>query len=196
MYDKKILRARFKAYRQQLDDTAYTKYSCAIAEQVQRLPEVKAAQTIHVYWPLIARREIDTRHLITTWQTEGKQIVLPVVDFGGGGSKGTPRLRHLRFEHTDDLCVNRWGLHEPHAGTVVPPSEIDVVIVPALGAGRNGHRIGHGFGYYDAFLGALEVTTIGLIYDECLVDSVPSEPHDIPLTILVTDSEIIRPGAA
>ena len=66
-------------------------------------------------------------------------------------------------------------------------------MVPALGAGRNGHRLGYGKGYYDAFLREVDAPTICPVFAACLLDHAPAEPHDVALDILITEDEIIRP---
>lgn len=191
--EKAALRARFGAYRAALDEAEYARRSVAIAAQARRLPELRQAGTVHTYWPLTHRREVDTRPLIDALQQAGKRIVLPVVAAFGETEGGRPRLRHLCYERGSALRANRWGIHEPVAGTSVPVADLDAVIVPALGAGRNGHRIGHGYGYYDELLRALRVPLIGLVYAACLVEAVPASAHDVPLSVIVTEDEIFRP---
>lgn len=193
--NKSALRLRFDRYRQSLDDEAYATLSLAVYERLITLPEIRAAQVVHVYWPMLDRREIDTRRLIHWLKEQRKEIVLPVVlNFQRNSDEGT-RLEHVRFPGEEELVVNRWGISEPEVRHAVPVDRLDAVVVPALGAGRNGHRIGHGYGFYDEFLGVLEVPTIALVYDGCFVESVPFDDHDTPMTIIVTESEVVRPGA-
>ena len=187
--EKNALRQRFKAYRAGLNEADYAALSTAVVTRIKTLPELLQAQTVHTYWPLLPGREIDVRPLIAWLQASGKQMVLPVVD----SYTDAPRLRHVRFETTAALRPNRWGIHEPIDGTRVPIDSIDVVVVPALGAGRNGHRLGYGKGYYDAFLQQLDAPTLCPVFAQCLVDRAPTEPHDVPLDILITEDEIIRP---
>jgi 5-formyltetrahydrofolate cyclo-ligase len=103
------------------------------------------------------------------------------------------KMRHVVYEDGMGMTINTLGVHEPRDGKSVSLEELDLIIVPALGAGRNGHRIGYGKGHYDEFLHALKIPTIGLVFAPCLVDFVPAEDHDVPLSILVTDREILRP---
>ena len=186
--EKAALRRRFRAYRAGLSDADYAALSAAVVARLKTLPELLQAQTVHIYWPLLPGREIDVRPLIAWLQVSGKQIVLPVVD----SFTDTPRLRHVRFETTTALRPNRWGIHEPIDGTCVPVERIDAVVVPALGAGRNGHRLGYGKGYYDAFLQKLDAPTLCPVFAACLIDQAPAEPHDVPLDILITEDEIFR----
>lgn len=97
------------------------------------------------------------------------------------------------FTTPEALVENRWGLREPVQGTAVSPAEIDLVIVPAFGADRRGHRIGHGGGFYDRFLPTLEATTLVLTFDACLVDAVPTAPHDVPAQYVITETETVSP---
>lgn len=189
-HEKAVLRRRFRAFRAGLDEAEYRARSMAVVAQARTVPELQRAETVHVYWPLVRRREIDVRPLIGWLQAAGKQIVLPVVDT----ATDAPRLRHARFETAATLHPNQWGVHEPIGGQSVPLETLDAVVVPALGAGRNGHRVGYGKGYYDAFLHALAVPTVGLVFAACLVDQAPAAPHDVPLDILITEDEIIRVG--
>jgi 5-formyltetrahydrofolate cyclo-ligase len=190
---KDALRQQFRAYRVGLDAAAYARHSRAITDRVATLPEVKTSTVVHAYWPMVAEREVDTRPLLRTLRTDGKQIVLPVVLRFTRAMTDAPRLEHRTLGDPAQLCVNRWGLHEPIAGPCVPPEVLDVVLVPMLGGDRRGYRVGHGFGYYDEFLRPLDVPTVGLVYDACLVDAVPAEPHDVPLHVLVTEREVLRP---
>ncbi|GIV61852.1 MAG: 5-formyltetrahydrofolate cyclo-ligase [Rhodothermaceae bacterium] len=189
--EKAALRARFRAYRAALDPRTHVALSRAITERLTQLPVLDRARVIHVFWPHVERREVDLRPLIRSLAAADKQIVLPVVVTPDRNGDARPRLRHVRFTGEAALTPNRWGIHEPSGGESVPPERLDLVIVPALGAGRNGHRLGYGGGYYDAFLAGLDIPTICPVYDACLVDQVPAEAHDVPVRLIVTEKEVI-----
>ena len=190
---KDSLRERFREYRTSLSESEYERLSLAVTENVIELPELQHARTVHVYWPILEQREVDTRPLIRMLRARGCEIVLPVVLTFRSTPDGTQRLAHIRYPEEEALRVNRWGIAEPHPGQRVPIHEIDAVIVPALGAGRNGHRIGHGLGYYDEFLSEVSAVKVCLIYSSCLADWVPFERHDVPVDVLVSESSVIRP---
>lgn len=186
------LRERFRAYRHGLTLKRYEHLSGLIIDEAKLLPEVREAANVHVYWPMIDDREIDTRPLVRWLEARGQTIVLPrVVNFER--TAGTShRIMHVRYPGESELRFNRWGIAEPPPGNEVSVSTIDVVIVPALGAGRNGHRIGHGFGYYDEFLAATPAPKVVLVYDACLVDHAPSEPHDVPANVVISERALVR----
>lgn len=184
---KQALRARFHAARLALSDAEYEARSAAICDRIGALPEVGAARTVHVYWPLVGRREVDTRPLIRALHAGGKRVVLPVV-----AGLDAPSLRHRLYEGEGRMRPNRWGIPEPAGTAEVAPDALDAVVVPAFGAGRDGHRIGHGRGFYDAFLAGLGAPTVGAVFADCFVERVPAEPHDVALACIVTEREAWR----
>jgi 5-formyltetrahydrofolate cyclo-ligase len=69
----------------------------------------------------------------------------------------------------------------------VDPATLDVVVVPGLAFTADGHRLGQGGGHFDRFLPRLrpDCLTIGVGYAEQLVDSLPSERHDVLVSHVV-----------
>ncbi len=188
--EKARLRAGFRAWRAALAEQTWAEASARIVTRLLALPEVAAARTVHAYWPLVARREVDLRPLIEGLYGRGVRVVLPVVP--GPGAGDSPRMTHRLYTGAAGLVENRWGLSEPVGTPEVAPDELDVVVVPALGAGRNGHRVGYGRGYYDAFLAHTRASAVCPVFAACLVDRVPPEPHDRPLDVVVTEREVVR----
>ena len=93
---------------------------------------------------------------------------------------------------------HRYGFDQPvFDAPVVLGSEIAAVLVPGLAFDRKGGRLGHGQGWYDRWLEGLrpDVLRIGVATGRRLLDHVPTEPHDIPMTHVVTEDEtIVVPG--
>lgn len=71
----------------------------------------------------------------------------------------------------------------------VDPNWPDVVIVPGLAFTAEGERLGQGGGWYDKFLPNVRpsCTTIGVGFGQQLVESIPTESHDVTLDYVVTD---------
>lgn len=92
-------------------------------------------------------------------------------------------LHFHRVRSEDDLVRGTFGILEPktHLPTI-EPEEIDVVICPALGFGRDGSRLGRGRGFYDRILErAGSALRLGVAFPCRIVDSLPTEAHDIPM---------------
>ena len=91
------------------------------------------------------------------------------------------------------LIPNKYNIPEPDTGAV-DSSKIDMVIIPALAADKNGNRIGYGGGYYDRFLSSLPQKTIKvlLLYSDLILENIIPDEFDIKCDIIVTDKEIYK----
>ena len=89
-----------------------------------------------------------------------------------------------------------YGILEPSNPTGVEPrlSGWDIIVVPGLAFDRRGNRLGHGFGYYDRFLGTLpeSVPRVGLAWASQRIPEVPVDAWDVPVHALVTEEGVIR----
>ena len=76
----------------------------------------------------------------------------------------------------------------------VDPQSVDVVIVPGLAFTPGGDRLGQGGGWYDRFLVRVrpDCVTIGVGFESQLVATLPTEPHDVVLTMVASEAEVVR----
>lgn len=117
----------------------------------------------------------------------------PLVEEGHGHEWLMPRIDgaglvfHPMKSRTDGIA-GVFGIIEPLASApTVHPAEIDLVLCPGLGFGRDLTRIGRGKGFYDRLLARLRPGTpvVGVAYPCRIVDSVPTDAHDIPMTRVI-----------
>lgn len=187
---KGTLRKTFAAARRELSIHEVKEKSAAVQHQLTALSVVQQAECLHAFWPIARENEVDIRAFVDAQYKRGATVALPVVTCS---NPDAPAMTQRAFTGRDDLKENRWGIMEPVDGPFVDPGDIDLVLIPALGAGRDGHRIGHGWGYYDRFLATIPgAIRIVLAFDTCIRDTVPSDAHDVPAHIVVTESGIIR----
>jgi len=114
------------------------------------------------------------------------RVLLPVLlpggdlDWAGAGGPG------------DRPAVGPHGLREPVGPRlgVCAVERADLVVVPALAVDRRGVRLGRGGGSYDRALARVPpgVPVVALLHDGELVDGLPTEPHDRPVTAVATPS--------
>lgn len=131
---------------------------------------------------LASKEEIDLSDFIRAAISFGCEIVAP------------------RWNGTDyelvrvlDLAALVKGPHdilEPPAGPVVRPEDVRAWLVPGLAFTKDGSRLGYGGGWYDRLLAraAKSAPKIGIAYGFQLVDELPTEPHDIRLTSILSES--------
>ena len=87
-----------------------------------------------------------------------------------------PRVIRSRQE----LRPGRLGIPAPGPeANAVPPAEIDLALIPGVAAGRDGSRLGHGGGYYDAFLPETRAKKICLCFEKLLTDGIPMDETDV-----------------
>jgi 5-formyltetrahydrofolate cyclo-ligase len=116
-----------------------------------------------------------------------KRVLLPVARTG---DNGTPLPLRWGEYRPGGLTRGPWGLLEP-AEPWLPASalaEAGLVIVPALAIDHRGARLGRGRGFYDRSLPGRgpQARLIAVVRDDELVDELPTEPHDVPMTDALT----------
>jgi 5-formyltetrahydrofolate cyclo-ligase len=135
---------------------------------------------------LFAAREIeaDPGGLEEPLVRDGSSIAYPRVD-------GRALIFHLA--RADELQpVPPWNIREPDP-TMEVARAIDAYVVPGLGFTREGHRLGHGKGFYDRVLnGRGNAIAIGFAFSFQLVDHLPIEDHDVPVDWIVTGRDLIE----
>ena len=183
---KNELRQQLLDKRLQLSEEEYLSKSEKIITKLKSLSEFKNSQTIHCYVSLNERNEVNTLPLIKELAQEKRKLVVPVTNFNDGS------LRHVHLKDFDLLKENKWGVLEPQSGEEVAPEDLDLVIVPMAGGDRRKNRIGYGKGFYDRFLSKVDCPKVGLLFDDCLVEQVPVEDFDIPLSTMITEEQIIQ----
>jgi 5-formyltetrahydrofolate cyclo-ligase len=159
----------------------------AIAAHLLRTPEVRRAATVAAYVSL--SNEPGTGPLIEQLHAMGRRIILPVL-------MPDNDLDWATYSGADQLVPASRGLLEP-AGPRLGPEAVataDVVLCPGLAVDRSGGRLGRGGGSYDRVLGRVPVGTFvcTLLYDGELLDTLPSEAHDRPVTAVVTPRGVTR----
>jgi 5-formyltetrahydrofolate cyclo-ligase len=148
--------------------------------------EFAASHSIACYLP--CDDEVDARPVIARAWCAKKRVFAPVID-GRGGMIFRQITPDTRLER------NFFGLWEPADGTTIAARNIDLVLTPLVAFDRSRNRVGMGGGYFDrcfAFLRHrrrwLHPKLIGLAFDCQRVEKIQTNPWDIPLYRIVTES--------
>jgi 5-formyltetrahydrofolate cyclo-ligase len=184
---KQSVRDLLSSRRMMISPGVHRWASRRITHILAQQPDVARAKTIHVFWPVLSSREVDLRPFIDASIARGVTIVLPVVTGELRVPDGSPRLEHRKYSGERGLVRNRWNLKEPIDGPIVKPDDWDVIIVPAMGVDLAGNRIGHGFGYYDELLHSLFIPSVCPILSDFLVDDIPVQSSDSPVSTIITE---------
>ena len=140
---------------------------------------------IAIYFPV--RNEPQLEPLAMQWAAQGARLALPVVD------AAAQPLRFVSWRHGDPMVPGAYGIARPAQDMTVRPT---LIVIPCLGFDARAYRLGYGGGFYDRTIAALQadpslpVRTVGVAWDEALVDDFVPLPTDLPLGAVVTPSAV------
>ena len=178
---KAAIRHAMKAWKAALTAAEKDVAEIAVAQRLEQCPEFMAAKHILLYHAL--PDELQTRLILERW-TDRKLLYLPRVN---GNS-----LEILPFCGSASLHSGAFGIREPEGDVMADVGLMDLIIVPGVAFDFSGNRLGRGKGFYDRLLCEAQCPLVGIAYDFQLVEALPSESHDIPMTRIVTDKRDIN----
>ena len=203
MNTKSHLRASILARRDEIPEAVRARKSEAICAHLERVleaafatrPHAENAPTVAVFASM--RSEVDTRPLVEASYRHGWNVCFPcmVRDAPNEPSRmefyriGREQIdtAHASFLDTPMRCLACSTLE--HDGyQAATPAELDAVVVPLVAFDDEGNRLGYGGGNYDRLLPYLsgDALVVGVAFEEQRVPSVPVEPHDQPLSCIVS----------
>ena len=137
--------------------------------------------------------EVPTGRIREAYLAAGARLYYPRVT-----GKGT--LAFFPHREGEGWEEGPYGIPEPprRRGARPRSAGFALVVVPGVAFDREGRRLGHGFGYYDRFLGTLpgDVPRVGLAFAHQLVPEVPVDAWDVPVHALVTEKGVVRAARA
>lgn len=208
MTEKEQIRKEIKEKLNATSEEYRSEASAKIALNALNIPEMKeqkrtgllglkkTGKTVLAYCSV--GNEPSTLALIDSLLKSGRRVCLPLctdLDEEGHRTGAFDAMEARVITSFDDLAAGAYGIPEPKAETeLVPPEEIDIIILPCVGCDRQCRRIGHGAGYYDKYLTTVrkDCFTMALCYEEVLVDELPVEEHDMPVDAVVTEKTVYR----
>lgn len=143
--------------------------SSELVMKIRKCPQYANAKNVMLFYPTMD--EVNLLPLLK----DDKNFYFPRVD--------GENLQVCPYKQGDKLNKSRFNIFEP-CSKPVEPKLLDLVIVPALMADKNGFRLGYGGGFYDRFLGN-SCTTICPIPKKLYVDELPHDEFDIPVDIVI-----------
>lgn len=184
---KRALRAELRERRQLLSEQQREVAASGITEQLDALVAARDARSISCF--LSTTTEPDTREFIIGAVRRGIRVLLPITRADG-------LLDWAVADDTDDVAEGLFGLPEP-TGEVLGPiavNDVDLMIIPAAAVDAAGTRLGWGRGYFDKTIGSMEncPPVYAVTYDSEVLDSLPRELHDQPVTGVVTPTRTLH----
>jgi 5-formyltetrahydrofolate cyclo-ligase len=177
--------SRKAALRQQILGARAARTAVERSEAGQRLADLvgercNSPAVVAAY--LSMPTEPSTRELIARLRATDVDVIVPVVE--------GERLDWVAYDEHAGAPPGKFGIPTPSGQSlgVDAVTRADVVFVPALAADRRGNRLGRGRGIYDRALREVTAPVVAVVYDEELLDDVPVERHDRPVSAVLTPS--------
>ena len=182
--EKKALRSKIIADRRKLTDNYRQRASNRMMTVFCALPDFKEPRKVLCYASMAD--EVQIRPLMEKWLSLGVTVALPHIT-------GKGQMEAVSFTDIDSLVEGEYGILTPdlEKGEIIPPDELDLIIVPGIAYDTRGERLGMGGGFYDAYLArATKAKRIALAFSCQLVAKIPMEAHDVLVHKIITEQGI------
>jgi 5-formyltetrahydrofolate cyclo-ligase len=182
---KRALRAELRERRRITPSTERSAADAAITQNLIDLASGLGSRSLSAY--LSTPDEPGTRDFLDWACGSGIRVLLPV-------SRADGLLDWAPYDGEDER-LDDFGMPAPTSELLGPiaVNDVDLIVVPAASVDRTGMRMGWGRGYFDKTLGSMEHAppVYAVIFDDELVDWLPSERHDQRVDGVVTPSGIV-----
>lgn len=178
--EKREIRRRIKNLRLMLSELEKEAAAEEVFSRLEKTAAFMMADNVLMYHSL--PDELSTIRFLKKWQNR-KHFFLPRVN--------GVNLEILPYEESR-LELGSFHIEEPTGNDLTDIDDIELMVVPAVAFDRKGNRLGRGKGFYDRLLATSKATKVGVGYEFQLLDSIPSESHDIPMDMIITQKTIIR----
>ena len=172
--EKSDIRRKIKNLRMMLSEMEKASAADEVFAQLEKTAAFMMADNILMYHSL--PDELQTIKFLRKWR-DRKRFFLPRVN--------GVNLDILPYEETR-LELGSFHIEEPTGDDTVAVEDIELMVIPAVAFDRKGNRLGRGKGFYDRLLATSKATKIGVGYEFQLLDSIPSEPHDVAMDMVIT----------
>ncbi len=186
---KAALREKGRAARKAIGENERKEKDRAVIRHLQENSAYRKARRILFYYP--ADGEVSLQELLRE-ELAGKEkkIILPAM-VGG-------KMLLREISSFDELHAGPYDIFQPHENSQErTPAKADLALIPGVAFDRSGNRLGFGKGNYDALLRKFcasepHVPTIGIAFQEQLMENIPAESHDVRLNIIITDGGVLQ----
>ena len=179
--DKKALRRKIGAKKRALTQAQIESRSAALSQKLYETAQYQKAKSLYAY--LSFNQEVRTDPIIERAWADGKRVAVPKVV--------GDEMIFIWIDSFDNLASQgAFHIMEPIENGPVADDETALILMPGLAFDPEGHRVGYGGGFYDRYLAAQpNHPTVALCYDFQMFDHLDVNDFDVPVDVIITDSE-------
>ncbi|MCD8353461.1 MAG: 5-formyltetrahydrofolate cyclo-ligase [Clostridiales bacterium] len=174
---KQGIRARNALSAEQRED-----YSRRICEKIAGLEAFQRAETVLLYAAFRAEVSLDPLLPAAAGKRLAWPVCLPECQMAAAVPQGP-----------EGWETGAYGIRAPvlERSLVVPPEELDLVLVPCTAFDPDCRRVGMGKGYYDRYLArCVRAVKLGVAFQCQQVERAAVEAHDLRLDGFITEREV------
>lgn len=184
--EKDAIRKDCSDKRNVIDKDIHAAMDQKICQTAVSLVSFRYADVILLYAPI--KSEIDVMPIFHEAIRQGKRVAFPRCNV-------EERTMKFHFVNSlEELTPCAYGIREPaEDAPVFDPREEKgsaVCYVPGLAFDAYGYRLGYGKGYYDKFMHTFNGCTIGVVYSEFILPSLPKGRFDKHCDVMLTEKGI------
>ncbi|MGP6172235.1 5-formyltetrahydrofolate cyclo-ligase [Microbacterium sp. A204] len=184
---KRALRSELRDRRLALSAHERGAAASGLTTQLDALVAARGARTISCF--VSTPTEPGTRSFIAGAVRRGIRVLLPITRTDG-------LLDWAVADEAGDFREGRFGLSEPSGEPLDPTAleNVDLMIIPAAAVDTRGTRLGWGRGYFDKTIASMSAAppVYAVTFDSEVLESLPRELHDQPITGIVTPVRTIH----
>ena len=189
---KDEIRAEYSARRAAMDPAEKKRRDDAICRAAISLVSFRYAEYVLLY--AATETEINVREIAEVALARGKKIAFPRCD------KESHTMQYHIVSSLDELAKDNYGILEPPPENPIYDPEKDlgssICFVPGLVYDKAGYRLGYGKGFYDRYLSHFSGCTLGVVYSDYILPTVPRGRFDVSVNILLTEKGVKMTGEA
>jgi len=187
---KDEIRAEYSARRASMDPAEKKRRDDAICRAATALASFRYAEYVLLY--ASTENEIQVQAIAEEALARGKKIAFPRCD------KESHTMQYHLVSSLDELAQDSYGILEPPQENPIYDPENDlgsaVCFVPGLVYDKAGYRLGYGKGFYDRYLSHFSGCTLGVVYSDYILSTVPRGRFDVSVDILLTEKGVKMTG--
>lgn len=189
---RQSLRNTFRQQRRALSASSQIQHAAGLKQQLGHKLMIRRSNKIATY--LAADGEIDPLLLTHHLWALNKKVYLPIL------APFSQRLYFAPYTPGCKMKLNHFNIAEPDtpAKFWLQARQLDLILMPLVGFDASGNRLGMGGGFYDRSLNFTRFARnkhrpclIGLAHQIQQTQSLPHQPHDIPLHFIATEKRLI-----
>lgn len=184
--EKDDIRALYSQKRKAITPEMKRELDFAVCRSAINMASFRYADIVLFYAAL--PNEININKIAEEALKKGKKVAYPRCN------TETHTMKYHFVSSLTELYPDSYGISEPPEGTPTYDPESDsgtaLCFVPGLVYDKAGYRIGYGKGFYDRFLSSFNGCSIGVVYSDSILPTVPRGRFDVSVNILLTEKGV------